>query len=71
MAAQRLSPMLRKFKVVKGFAGAQVQIVKSGRIAKIDLDNATDQDLEKLYKMNHPAVREDKPPPKKKEPSKK
>lgn len=53
------------FKVVKGFAGVEVQIVRSGKLLKVDLDNATKQQLDLLYKLKHPAVEEIKPPPKK------
>ena len=56
---------MHKLKIVEGFAGSQVQVVKPGRIRKIDLDKATKADLEFLHKMKHPAVEEDKPPAKK------
>ncbi len=52
-------------KVVKGFKGAEVQIVRSGRLIKVDLDNATKQQLEELFKRKHPAVEAVKQPPKK------
>lgn len=58
--------MIPKLQVVKGFAGTEVQIVGSGKIAKIDLGNATKDQLERLYKLKHPAVEEVKPPAKKK-----
>jgi hypothetical protein len=52
-------------KVVKGFAGTEVQIVRSGRLIKVDLDNATKGQLELLLKMKHPAIEVIKQPPKK------
>jgi len=52
-------------KVVKGFAGTEVQIVRSGRLLKVDLDKATKQQLEHLHKLKHPAVEAVKQPPKK------
>jgi len=51
-------------KVVKGFAGTEVQIVKSGRIVKVDLENATKEQLKLLHELNHPAVEVEKPKPK-------
>lgn len=62
---RRLSLMLPKLQIVKGFAGTEVQIVRSGGLLKIDLKNATNQQLRQLHKLNHPAVEEVKPPPKK------
>ena len=52
-------------KIVKGFAGTEVQIVRSGKLMKVDLDNATKQQLDLLYKLKHPAVEVEKKPPKK------
>lgn len=52
-------------KIVKGFEGAEVQIVRSGRLQKVDLSKATKQQLENLAKMKHPAVEKVKQPPKK------
>lgn len=58
------------FKVVKGFEGAEVQIVRSGGLIKVDLKNATKEQLKMLHKRKHPAVEAVKPPPKKAQPKK-
>lgn len=65
MAQQHLLIMLDKFQVVKGFEGAEVQIVKGGKIRKIDLGKATNEQLEILHKIKHPAVKVEKPKPSK------
>ena len=54
-----------KLQIVEGFAGTEVQIVRSGKLMKVDLDNATKQQLALLHKLKHPAVEAVKPPPKK------
>lgn len=51
------------FKVVKGFEGAEVQIVRSGRLQKVDLDKATKQQLAELFMRKHPAVEAARKPP--------
>jgi hypothetical protein len=57
--------MLDKFQVVKGFEGAEVQIVKGGKLRRIDLGTATNEQLEYLQKIKHPAVKAVKPKPSK------
>ena len=54
-----------RFRVVEGFEGTEVQIVRSGRLMKVDLKGATKKQLELLYKLKHPAVKAVKEPPKK------
>lgn len=45
-----------RFKVIDRFAGAQVHIQRSGGVVKIDLGNATAQQLKRLYELGHPAI---------------
>ena len=60
--------MYPKFQIVKGFAGATVNIQQGDRVVRIDLNNATDKDLARLAEMKHPAV---KAAPKEKAPKEK
>ena len=57
--------MRNSFKVVSRFAGSQVYIVRGGRHLKIDLQNATDDQLKMLHDMGHPAIQVKSPPKKK------
>lgn len=68
MAQQRSSPM-RKFQVVKGFGNAQVQIVSGSVVRRVNLQTATEKELEQLHAIGHPAVKEVKEP-KRKSPTK-